>query len=67
MWEEMDRYVEDHPELKGWWDRWKKTIREVCLIASDFLGAVVASPSTVGMVAGAALASIAFSIAWAPY
>ena len=60
-----DNYFNKSTVLCGWWSQWKHTIRECCLIASDFLGAVLASgTSPVGMAAGAALASIAFSVAW---
>ncbi|UCF05221.1 MAG: hypothetical protein JSV33_15090 [bacterium] len=65
--EYMDEYVKYHPELKGWWDRWKKRIREWGLIGTDCLGAIVASPSgPVGAIIGGALASIAYTIAWPP-
>lgn len=64
----MDEYVDDHPELQGWWDRWKKRIRECCLVASDALGGFAASGGGPGTAAvGCALGSIMFSMAWQPY
>jgi hypothetical protein len=63
----MDTYVESHPELQGWWDRWKKRVREAAFIASDFIGGAIASPGVVSTLAGAALASLAFTFAWPPY
>ena len=63
----MEEYVEDHPELQGWWDDWKKKIREWGVIGTDAVGAIVASPSgPVGAVIGGALASVAFTVAWPP-
>lgn len=63
----MEEYVEDHPELQGWWDDWKKKIREWGIIGTDAVGVIVASPSgPVGAVVGGALASVAFTIAWPP-
>ena len=63
----MEEYVEDNPELQGWWDDWKKKIREWGVIGTDAVGVIVASPSgPVGAVVGGALASIAFTIAWPP-
>lgn len=64
----MDAYVAEHPELQGWWDEWKKTIREISFIACDFLGGIIALPGGGSYaLVGAALASIAFTFAWRPY
>ncbi len=65
---QMDEYVSRHPELQGWWDKWKKRVREWALIGSDCIGGLAglgAGPAAA--IAGAALGSIAFTMAWPPY
>lgn len=65
---QMDEYVARHPELQGWWDKWKKRIREWALIGSDCIGGLAglgAGPAAA--IVGAALGSIAFTFAWPPY
>lgn len=66
--DQMDEYVARHPELQGWWDKWKRRIREWALIGSDCIGGLAglgAGPA--GAIVGAALGSIAFTFAWPPY
>jgi hypothetical protein len=64
----MDEYVNDHPELKSWWDNYKRKIREWAFIASDCIGGLAASGAGgATAIVGAALASIAFTIVWPPY
>ena len=68
FWFQMDRYVIENPELQGWWDEWKKTIRELSLIGCDFLGFVIGTGGTpVGQAFMGILASAAFIVLWAPY
>jgi hypothetical protein len=65
---QMEEYVAQHPELQGWWDKWKKRVREWAMIGSDCIGGLAglgAGPA--GAIAGAALGSIAFTFAWPPY
>jgi len=68
VWRNMEAYVKEHPELQGWWDKWKKTIWNIGLLTSDFIGFVICSPGTpIAAAFCALLASIAFTLAWPPY
>ena len=56
-----EAYIAEHPELEGWWEKWRGVIRDISIIGGDYLGCVLAGP---GCAAGAALGSIAFILIW---